>query len=59
MLSLPAVRDLVTSLVDGDTLAVIAGEGPGPTGRHLHLDLLGVRPDRAGLVFHQGDVKLL
>ena len=55
----PAVRYLVTSLVDGDTLAVIAGEGPGATGRHLHLDRLGVRVDRAGLVLHQGDVELL
>ena len=55
----PAVRYLVAPLFNGDTLPVIAGEGPRAAGRHLHLDLLGVGPGRAGLVDHVGEVELL
>ena len=55
----PAVRYLVAPLFNGDTLPVIAGEGPSAAGRHLHLDLLGVGPRRAGLVDDVGEIKLL
>ena len=55
----PAVRYLVAPLFNGDTLPVIAGEGPRPTGRHLHLDLLRVGARCAGLVDHVGEIKLL
>ena len=54
---LPAVRYLVAPLVNGDTLAVIAGELSGAAGGHLDPDQLGGKGGGAGVVQHPGEIK--
>ena len=53
----PAVRYLVAPLVNGDTLAVIAGELSRAAGGHLDPDQLGGEGGGAGVVHHPGEVK--
>ena len=53
----PAVRYLVAPLVNGDTLAVIAGELSRAAGGHLDPDQLGGEGGGAGVVQHPREVK--
>ena len=53
----PAVRYLVAPLVNGDTLAVIAGELSRAAGGHLDPDQLGGEGGGAGVVHHPGEVE--
>ena len=53
----PAVGYLVAPLVNGDTLAVIAGELSRAAGGHLDPDQLEGEGGGAGVVRHAGEVK--
>ena len=53
----PAVRYLVAPLVNGDTLAVSAGELSRATGCHLDPDQLGGEGGGAGVLQYLGEVK--
>ena len=53
----PAVRYLVAPLVNGDTLAVIAGELSRAAGGHLDPDQLGGEGGGAGVIHHAGEVE--
>ena len=53
----PAVRYLVAPLVNGDTLAISAGELSQATGSHLDPDQLGGKGGGAGVIQHTGEVK--